>query len=269
MVNEQAGTQALDMDRFLRETQFAGYQRITLPTGRVIPGADRSDVADLVYPADLTGRSVLDVGCNYGFFLHDAIRRGAKRAVGIEADSERYRVASTLATLWNGKIDVYQGLLEDVELKEKFDIVILLNVLHHVKDPMPVIRKLAGLCRGTLIVEFRQPHDAQFVRECFHKKGDYAQGGRRSIVQRATYRVQNAIESRLLEQVTKRFPVVGVGSVEYHRSYFFSQLGFKNMFQVHNRFFKSIEFRPSIKRGQALAFCDCSPDGQPVTEAQT
>jgi len=262
MTNEHVTHQPLDVDRFLRETKLTGYQRITLPTGRVIPGADRSPVADLVYPADLTGKSVLDVGCNYGFFLHDAIRRGAKRAVGIEADSEHYRVASTLATLWNGKIDVYQGLLEDVELNEKFDVILLLNVIHHVKDPLPVIRKLAGLCRGTLVVEFRQPHDAQFVRECFHKQEGWAQGGSRSILQRATRRVQNAIETRFLEQITKRLPIIGVGSVEYHRSYFFSQLGFKNMFQVHNRLFKAVEFRPSLTRGQALALCDCTPDGQ-------
>jgi SAM-dependent methyltransferase len=269
MTEEHVTDRVLDIDRFLDETKFAGYQRITLPTGRVIPGVDRSPVADLIYPADLTGKSVLDVGCNYGFFLHDAIRRGAKRAVGIEADPAHYRVASTLATLWNGKIDVYQGLLEDVELKEKFDVILLLNVIHHVKDPIPVIRKVAGLCRGTLIVEFRQPHDPQFVRECFHKPEDWAHSHGRSIGQRVTRRVQNAIETRLLEQVTKRLPIIGVGSVEYHRSYFFSQLGFKNMFQVHNRLFKSVEFRPSIKRGQALAFCDCSPDGQPVALAQT
>jgi hypothetical protein len=60
-----------------------------------------------------------------------------------------------------------------------------------------------------------------------------------------------------VEQVTKRLPIIGVGSVEYHRSYFFSQLGFKNMFQVHNRLFKAVEFRPSLTRGQALAVCDC------------
>ena len=62
-----------------------------------------------------------------------------------------------------------------------------------------------------------------------------------------------------MEQVTKRLPIIGVGSVEYHRSYFFSQLGFKNMFQVHNGLFKGVEFRPSLTRGQALAICDCRP----------
>lgn len=45
-----------DIDRFISETKFSGYQQITLPGGRVIPGTDRSPVADLIYPSDLTGK---------------------------------------------------------------------------------------------------------------------------------------------------------------------------------------------------------------------
>jgi SAM-dependent methyltransferase len=257
MTNQQISGDTLDIDRFIRETQFAGYQQITLPTGRVIPGTDRSPTAELVFPADLTGKTVLDVGCNYGFFLQEAIRRGAKRAVGIEADRESFRVASTLARLWNGKIEVHQGLLEEVQLNEKFDLVIFLNVIHHVKDPVPVVRKLASLCRGTLIVEFRQPHDPQFVQECFHKE-KLPTAGRRSLFRRVGHRIRISIETRIMELATKRLPIIGVGSVEYHRSYFFSRGGFKNMFLVHNRMFKSVEFRPSVTKGQALAVCDCS-----------
>jgi SAM-dependent methyltransferase len=248
--------EALDVERFISETKFSGYQQITLPTGRVIPGSDRSPAADLVYPVDLTGKSVLDVGCHYGFFLHDAVRRGAKRAVGIEADPEYFQVARTLAPLWQGKVEVHQGLLEEVELSEKFDVVLFLNVLHHVKDPVLVMTQLASLCRGTLIVEFRQPHDSQFIRECFHPQ-DRLKAGRPSLVRRVSRRVRMEIESRLVERVTRHLPIIGVGSIEYHRSYFFSRSGFRNMFQVHNRMFESIEFRPSINQGQALAICTC------------
>jgi SAM-dependent methyltransferase len=252
-MTSSATTQTPAIDRFIAETTFSGYQRVILPNGRIIPGVDRSPAADLVFPDDLAGKSVLDVGCYYGFFLHDAVRRGASRAVGIEADPERFRIASALAPLWDGKIEIHEGLLEHVELSEKFDVVLFLNVLHHVKDPVPVIRKLAGMCRGTLIVEFRQPHDSQFVSECFHQQ---ARGS--SLWKRSSRRVRLALETRLVERVTRHLPVIGVGSVEYHRSYYFSRAGFRNMFQVHNRLFKSVEFRSSITRGQALAICDCS-----------
>lgn len=245
-----------EIDRFIDETEFTGYQRITLPSGVVIPGTDRTPVADLVYSGDLAGKSVLDIGCYYGFFLHDAIRRGAQRAVGIESDPERFRVASTLASLWHGRIEVHEGLLEDVEIDEQFDVVLLLNVIHHVKDPLAVLRKAASLCRGTLVVEFRQPHDPQFVRESFHP--DWGIGGRRSLIRRVRRRIRVAAEARIVEWITKNVPIIGVGSVEYHRSYYFSRKGFKNMFEVHNAVFQNVTFRESVTRGQALAFCDCS-----------
>ena len=40
-------------------------------------------------PADLTGKSVLDIGCNAGFYSIEMKRRGADRVLGIDND-ERY-----------------------------------------------------------------------------------------------------------------------------------------------------------------------------------
>src|SRR5205814_333047 len=40
-------------------------------------------------PQDLSGRSVLDIGCNAGFYSIEMKRRGAARVVGIDHD-ERY-----------------------------------------------------------------------------------------------------------------------------------------------------------------------------------
>src|SRR5205814_7151443 len=40
-------------------------------------------------PADLTDKSVLDIGCNAGFYSLEMKRRGAARVVGIDSD-ERY-----------------------------------------------------------------------------------------------------------------------------------------------------------------------------------
>src|SRR5947209_7367681 len=38
-------------------------------------------------PADLSGRTVLDIGCNAGFYSLEMKRRGAARVVGIDSDS--------------------------------------------------------------------------------------------------------------------------------------------------------------------------------------
>src|SRR5512147_222462 len=39
-------------------------------------------------PRDLTGKSVLDIGCNAGFFAIEMKRRGAARVVGIDSDPD-------------------------------------------------------------------------------------------------------------------------------------------------------------------------------------
>src|SRR5436189_2423690 len=39
-------------------------------------------------PADLRGRSVLDIGCNAGFYAIEMKRRGADRVVGIDSDDD-------------------------------------------------------------------------------------------------------------------------------------------------------------------------------------
>ena len=83
-------------------------------------------------PADLNGKSVLDIGCNAGFYSIEMKRRGASRVLGIDSD-DRYLAQARLATEVLGyddnvefaKLDVY-----DVgALGEQFDLVIFMGVL--------------------------------------------------------------------------------------------------------------------------------------------
>src|SRR5512141_1414368 len=52
-------------------------------------------------PERLDGKSVLDVGCNAGFFSLEMKRRGAARVVGIDSD-ERYLAQAQLAAQVTG-----------------------------------------------------------------------------------------------------------------------------------------------------------------------
>ena len=248
-----------ELDTFIRETEFTGYQKVTLPDGTVIPGRDRMPLADKIFAESMEGKTYLDVGCHYGFFLHDAVRRGASRAVGIEADARYFAVADKLAGLWDGKVQIHEGLAEEVDIDEQFDVVTFLNVLHHVPDPMRVMEKLASFCKGTLIVEFRQPIDKQFLIECFHSPGKTV-AAPKSLIGKMYKGGLYAIERFFMKRIMNRVPMIGVASVEYHRSYFYSPKAFVNAFQIHGKLFRSVEFRPSLTSGQMLAFCDCRPE---------
>ena len=89
-------------------------------------------------PLDLTGKSVLDIGCNAGFYSIEMKRRGADRVLGIDSD-ERYLAQARLAADALGHADIEYRLLSvyDVAaLGEKFDWVVFMGVLYHLRHPL-------------------------------------------------------------------------------------------------------------------------------------
>ena len=90
-------------------------------------------------PNDLSGKSVLDIGCNAGFYSIEMKRRGATRVLGIDSD-DRYLAQARLATEVLGydddiefaRLDVYQV----GAIGEKFDLVIFMGVLYHLRHPL-------------------------------------------------------------------------------------------------------------------------------------
>ena len=88
-------------------------------------------------PDDLTGKTVLDIGCNAGFYSIEMKRRGAERVVGIDFD-ERYLAQARFAAEMSGtEIEFRQMSVFDVaQLGEMFDVVIFMGVLYHLRHPL-------------------------------------------------------------------------------------------------------------------------------------
>ncbi|HEX8280596.1 MAG TPA: TIGR04290 family methyltransferase [Chthoniobacterales bacterium] len=88
-------------------------------------------------PEDLTGKSVLDIGCNAGFYSLEMKRRGADRVLGVDFD-ERYLAQARFAAEVRGEeIEFRQLSVYDVgTLREKFDLVIFMGVLYHLRHPL-------------------------------------------------------------------------------------------------------------------------------------
>jgi len=89
-------------------------------------------------PADMSGKSVLDIGCNAGFYSVEMKRRGASRVVGIDSD-ERYLEQARFATAALGfeGIEFRNLSVYDVaKLGERFDLVIFMGVLYHLRHPL-------------------------------------------------------------------------------------------------------------------------------------
>src|SRR5881275_2892981 len=89
-------------------------------------------------PDDLSGRTVLDVGCNAGFYSIEMKKRGADRVVGIDSD-DVYLNQARFAAEVSGFDDIeFRNLsVYDVgQLGEKFDLVIFMGVLYHLRHPL-------------------------------------------------------------------------------------------------------------------------------------
>ncbi|GAA3748356.1 TIGR04290 family methyltransferase [Terriglobus aquaticus] len=88
-------------------------------------------------PADMTGKTVLDIGCNGGFYSMEMKRRGADRVLGIDME-DLYLAQAQFAAKQEGLDIEYRKLnVWDVgAIGEKFDLVIFMGVLYHLRHPL-------------------------------------------------------------------------------------------------------------------------------------
>jgi tRNA (mo5U34)-methyltransferase len=90
-----------------------------------------------VIPERLDGKSVLDIGCNAGFYAMEMKRRGAERVLGLDIDEEYLDQAKFAADVSGLKIEFRNLSAYNVaKLREKFDLVIFMGVLYHLRHPL-------------------------------------------------------------------------------------------------------------------------------------
>jgi tRNA (mo5U34)-methyltransferase len=140
------------------------FHQIDLGNGIVTPGRDKSarKLAALELPA-LTGKTVLDVGANDGFFSFAAERAGASRVLAVDSyawadnppgfqtkasfDLARDALGSRVESLY---ADVYDLTPEKLGT---FDVVLFLGVLYHLRDPLLALERIASVTNELVVVE--------------------------------------------------------------------------------------------------------------------
>ena len=144
-----------------RVNALGWYHTIDLGQGVVTPGifntlryVDRYGI-----PERLAGLSVLDIGAYNGFFTIEAKRRGAQRVVAMDRwglpDSPE-RTGFDLAVEATG-VDVESVNGDVYELTPaiagQFDLVFFFGVLYHLRYPLLALERIAGVTRGSLLLE--------------------------------------------------------------------------------------------------------------------
>ncbi|MCK1653492.1 TIGR04290 family methyltransferase [Bradyrhizobium sp. 149] len=106
-----------------------------------------------IIPDRLEGKTVLDIGCNAGFYAMEMKRRGAERVLGLDTDDEYLEQARFAAEVNGLRIEFRKMSAYDVgQLREKFDLVIFMGVLYHLRHPLLALDLIHEHVAGDLLL---------------------------------------------------------------------------------------------------------------------
>lgn len=104
-------------------------------------------------PSDLEGRSVLEIGCNAGFYAFEMKRRGAGRTLGIDSDARYLEQASFAAKVLGADVEFRLLDVYDLaSLHERFDIVLCMGLLYHLRHPLLALDLIHEYAAGDMLV---------------------------------------------------------------------------------------------------------------------
>jgi tRNA (mo5U34)-methyltransferase len=139
------------------------WHSIDLGNGIVTPGAcDTTAVLErIALPRDLRGFSVLDIGAFDGYFSFEAERRGASRVLATDSYVWLNRILSAKdgfelarkalgSRVEDRNVDVMDVSPENVG---RFDVVLFLGVLYHLRHPLLALERVRSVTRQLLILE--------------------------------------------------------------------------------------------------------------------
>jgi SAM-dependent methyltransferase len=135
---------------------------------RFMRWVDRKLRRDMYVRADMTfeflgsleGKRVLDVGCGSGFYIANALSRGALHVTGIDPAPgmlalARQRVAAQRA---ESRVALIEGYFPAASPPGDFDYAIVMGVMDYIEDPLAFLSALRGRIRVGAAVSFPSRH---------------------------------------------------------------------------------------------------------------
>jgi ubiquinone biosynthesis O-methyltransferase len=136
-----------DLKNFYQKVYVKGEEKHY--TDFVTKNKISSEPYEIFKESNWKNKKVLDVGCGTGFFAFHAAKKGAK-VLGIDYAEEGINIAKKKYKHKNLKFEK----LDAKEIKEKFDIIVLIGVLEHMDEPFEILRLLKSKLnpKGKIIV---------------------------------------------------------------------------------------------------------------------
>lgn len=128
------------------------------------------------FPKDLTGKTVLDIGCNAGFYSVVAKLRGARSVLGL--DHQPHYVEQALLMKEILGVDVEFRVSDGHDLDERFgafDVVINTGVIYHLQNPLDFLTRMASITRDTMYLESEMLTDPKLSEYAWFIEKEYGQ----------------------------------------------------------------------------------------------
>jgi tRNA (mo5U34)-methyltransferase len=95
------------------------------------------------FPEDMKGASVLDIGCNAGFYSIGLKRRNAGRVLGLDVDDRYLNQGRFAAKTLGLDIEFQKSSVYEVDqVSGQFDWVLFLGVFYHLRYPLLALDKV-------------------------------------------------------------------------------------------------------------------------------
>lgn len=106
-------------------------------------------------PEDLTGKSVLDVGCNAGFYAVEAKRRNAARVLGVDSQRHQIRQARFVRRVLGLDVEYRRMSVYDLSPSTvgPFDMTLALGLIYHCQHLIQALANLFLVTRHVLVLE--------------------------------------------------------------------------------------------------------------------
>jgi len=106
-------------------------------------------------PRDMRGKSLLDVGCNAGFYSFEAKRRGAARVLGVDGQRQHIRQALFVRKVLGLDLEFRRMNVYELDPRAigQFDITLALGLIYHLKHLVLALENLYKVTREMLIIE--------------------------------------------------------------------------------------------------------------------
>jgi tRNA (mo5U34)-methyltransferase len=106
-------------------------------------------------PQDLSGKSVIDVGCNAGFYALQAKQRNAARVLGVDVKRHHVEQAIFVRNVLHLDIEYRQASVYNLNPSSvgRFDVVMALGLVYHLKHVVLALERLFNITNDLLILE--------------------------------------------------------------------------------------------------------------------